>query len=82
MAFDPSNPNAVHVRTPTNGAWRSFDAGSTRERISDVIAGIDQSDLARLLLAGTGHTILVTRRQIKVETIQQRRALHCGSMVA
>jgi len=39
MAIDPSNPKVVYVGTPTNGVWRSFDAGSTWEQITDVVSG-------------------------------------------
>ena len=39
MAIDPINPNVVYVGTPTNGAWRSFDAGATWERINEIADG-------------------------------------------
>ena len=39
MAIDPANPNIVYVGTPTNGVWRSFDAGATWQRISDIVPG-------------------------------------------
>jgi photosystem II stability/assembly factor-like uncharacterized protein len=36
MAIDPANPDIVYVGTTTGGVWRSFDAGATWARITDI----------------------------------------------
>lgn len=39
MAIDPVNPDIVYVGTPTKGAWRSIDGGSTWQRVPGVVPG-------------------------------------------
>lgn len=39
MAVDPFNPDIVYVGTPSNGVWRTFDAGATWQQIREIPPG-------------------------------------------
>ncbi len=56
MAVDPVNPNVVYVGTPTNGAWRSFDGGSTWKRIAEIAVGASPGNAGIVFDAGSGTT--------------------------
>lgn len=56
MAVDPVNPNVVYVGTPTNGVWRSFDAGATWKRIGDIVVGTSPGNAGIVFDPSSGTT--------------------------
>jgi hypothetical protein len=56
MAVDPNNPDVVYVGTPKNGAWRSFDAGATWQRLTEIAIGAEPGVAGIAFDASSGTT--------------------------